>query len=212
MTNDPFDLDAATRISRVDPEAGLGKRARPADRDATIIGALRPHPESRRRLTAEIVPSVGARSTAEVTAVWSGGKDGDRRAPFRPVADLLRRLPRGRRALRVGALACAVSIAAALVASFASRAPAPTAFAPGRAAPTEFADAGPEPTAPEPAPSALALPGEPVRLSHLVDALGEGRLDDARSACAALLLAAPGDRALRAALEILDRAQGGRAP
>jgi hypothetical protein len=216
VTDDPRDPFGATRLAHVDPATGAEAQPRLADRDATVIGALRPGGPSPRRRTAEFVPTVGARSTAEVTAAWSDAARGPTPgARIRSIlgGPLLRRRPFGR-ALRVGALASLVPIAAALVALGGGR-PAGSRGdgGPAATAPPAPVDAGAEVAAASPTPRRIAArETPPARLIDVVEAIGEGRLDDAREACAALSAAAPTDEALRAALEILGRTRDGAAP
>lgn len=192
---DPF---GETRVADVDPGTGVERRSRRADADATVVRALRPSggpaPD---KITARFVPGVGASAAGESTTAWDPG--GRRGFPLRPRV--------GARSVRVAALGAALVAAAALALSAAPGEPA-TARESARPA------AGKAKPGPSPAPGGREeeKPGvaarEGARLVDLVEALSEGRLDDARELCRALAASSPGDAALREAARILARSPG----
>jgi len=206
MTATPDDFLEATRIADIDPLLGIERRRRGGDLDATVIGAPLGRPTAPKK-TAQFIPTLSPKSPDEPTAVW---KDGARAGTVPSVrARLLafaHRVRPSKPSLRVAVLS-AFALTAASLAVFGlprERPPVPRPPAVSAAAPPPPSAAAEkrEKKAPllEVAPELETIPARNVQL---VDALADGRIEDARKLCASLSKRFPEDAALRATAEIL---------
>jgi hypothetical protein len=144
---------------------------------------------------------IGAGAAEDATAAWTDrGRSRARRRP---------RL--SKRSLRTAGLAFAAlaALPLALLASTEERRPEPPPERPARGRRIEVA-AVPVPRATGSAADRGESPA--ARPVDLVDALSEGRFEEARALCRSLGAAAPADEVLRATSEILALTAGGSAP
>jgi hypothetical protein len=215
MSATPCDPLEATRVADIDPMRGIERRRPACDSDATVIGALSRVAEATSKRTARFVPELGASGAEDLTSAWRGGARAARCGRGALLDTVRRRLRASARPLRAAALA-ALTLTAASIAVLglprerAERTAPPT---PAHAVDAEGGHRAAEHGAADgPRTERVAANAHPARVADLVDALSDGRLDDARGICRTLRGVSPNDEALRATAEILELAPEGGGP
>ncbi|MDD5305947.1 MAG: hypothetical protein PHU25_01375 [Deltaproteobacteria bacterium] len=194
-----------TRVAVVDPRTGeiVGPASRDSKNDpdpaamGTRIAILRP---SARPSTAEFMPASGRKATGEVTSLWSARGS----SPLERARDAACRLSAVlRRRPAVLAVAMTGMVAIALTAALHPRGERPADAARTREQGTPV----PELAAIPDVPAALEPNVAPGRatLRAAVDAVAEGRLDEARAIYIVLARENPQERSFPLAADILGR-------
>jgi hypothetical protein len=208
--------DAPTRIVDIDPNTGQIRREprpdSPARKDATVLMKNPTCARDRAKDTAEFLPARGIRATDDATLFWS---------PANPRRLRLLPLPTGRRAKLIGwSLAATVAcITATVAAGYLTAAPSP----PGASTDTtdeallaETRSTAPRSPAARPendAGTPSAVPhSQPALTRRAIDALIEGRLDQARENLDAIQRGRRDDPAVSLALQILRQIPSERKP